>query len=890
MKNIIHFNKVILLGTAGLLTLAACSNPESDKALLKQANKAIKNQDFVAAAELYARVSSGNSVHRHEAKSGVKNLINAANLQNLSSEDLAKILSAYNSFDFEPSEHSTSDVYQLALKKVQSDDDKVAAHGLLHAAIDLNSDPAEDLSGIDLELITTINQTDPENLDAAIELAEIAYLGGDFDAAKNTLLPVKSALGDTEGARMLGQIFISEGNNKDAYPLLSAYTKSRLDTLQAAETAFVETQNELWDAEYSKLERGQAPDSFWEKYNALPETDQIIFVEEYVSEKVNNNPTFQSNLENYREAATIVPVVMDFGILQLRAAESMATADMREAELKAAEETFLSIKNIAGDTDDYKLYLGQVYFWLGKQDQGQALFDEVLSANQRAPQSLLSVAATLRSLGVVGQAEELTKEAYETAEDDEMRHSAAGFMQHFSNTFEDKIMWLERADTNSPYTLAALESNRGHLATQKSQNQKAAEHYRKSIEYSKSFPESGANYNNLALIYFSLHQVTGDQSAYDQGVDLMSKAVELIPDDAILLSNAANTKTTKSLYELLGDEVDFARLNATPALDELSLFYNSEAEKDELRKRLAAIPDFAEAMQGLERSILLSPNNLRNYWDLSSIYYFMNDGDAMSALAANMGKNNVDISSANAAYTEYVLGNNNDKELSNFRDSETALRNLLSNARMSAATKAVLHNMLSENYAYQTSYGVSNAADKAIAHARKSQQINPSTSASSNLKSALLIKASMAAAEKFPAYKSVRDDSLKLLGDYPLISLWLDKDDEISDFLRQNELVKEVAKIELDEFDGFPNTADLQTWAFIRHFEIETAEAILGNYQSSDLQQGMTKIREIGAPISSHAVLNDYYVSLISGNPELSPAKLSELEKLGINWPAELFE
>ena len=130
-----------------------------------------------------------------------------------------------------------------------------------------------------------------------------------------------------------------------------------MKAFQQAENRFTEISDSLWETEFDRLNDGLGPDSFYSKYEKTPASEQQQMVDTYLGDIVYNKPKYLNALAVYRDAAKIVPVAMDFGILQLRRAEGLSSQAEREAELNSAEETFLSIRNVAGDSEDYKIYL-----------------------------------------------------------------------------------------------------------------------------------------------------------------------------------------------------------------------------------------------------------------------------------------------------------------------------------------------------------------------------------------------------------------------------------------------------------------------------------------------------------------------------------------------------
>lgn len=864
--------------------------------VLSQADAAFEAGELTTAMSLYKELIDNSDTYRQRAGTKVRKIVSPATLKTASTDEFAGALEVFTSFDVTPIRNLSDEVYELAISRIkESDIDTNDAnanadiHKLLHAAGQLNEE-GEDLSELDLKLVNLINAADPQNLEAAAELAQIYYLGEDLEKAKSVLMPVRDNLTDSEGARTLGQIFIAEGNNNEAYPLLSAYTSGRLKTLQIAEAEFFELQTELWDAQFNQLNAGSGPKSFYDELDTMSDAEQQLFVNEYIVEKLEANATYQAKFESYREAAAIVPVVMDFGILQLRTAEAETSVDARNAELKSAEETFLSIRNIVGDDDEYKLYLGQVYFWLGKQDDGQALFDEILASNGRSAEALLAVSSTLRNLGKVGDAGDLAQEAYDASTSDQIRYEAAIILQVMAVDSDDRIMWLERADPNSPYVQANLKEAQGHLAAEKGDTKAAEKLYREAIRYAETLPEHSTNFNNTALTYFALHRVNGDIATYQNGVELMSKAVDLSPENGILMGNASSTLITNALYETVGDEIDYAYLQTLPSISDISYHYTNAEEKDVLREKVKAHSDFQKGVSYLERAVLLSPNSAMNYLNLSGIYFFLDDDEAMSDLADKMANNKIDISALTQSNVSYVKGEDRTEELRKLKEREAYFVERLSARNLGKATKSALHAKLVGVLQRQIGYGESDAISKALEQAEQAVSLSASTYADSTLSDILLTQASIEAAREFPRYNDARERSLRNLSDATLVALWIGQDDEVADWLKSNTYVKRAIAIEVAEVNKFPKGIGAADWALLKAGQRGEAELLVENMVQSELMAAMHRIALIAGPMSGETLARDHWNRAVRGQPGIDPAKLAEAEKLGLYVPAQLFD
>jgi hypothetical protein len=131
------------------------------------------------------------------------------------------------------------------------------------------------------------------------------------------------------------------------------------------------------------LRAGKAPADFYKRYDAADEATKREMVSGYIDEKLSGDASLKSVVQALRESGAIVPAALDLGIVTVQRAQKLADAAARNAQYEAAEKVFLSIRGAAGNTDSYRLYLVQVYYWLGMQGEGKKLFDELLAAHQR---------------------------------------------------------------------------------------------------------------------------------------------------------------------------------------------------------------------------------------------------------------------------------------------------------------------------------------------------------------------------------------------------------------------------------------------------------------------------------------------------------------------------
>ena len=152
-------------------------------------------------------------------------------------------------------------------------------------------------------------------------------------------------------------------------------------------------------------------------------------VNDYIYAEIKKLPSYLNAIRTYEETSTIVPVIIDLGISELRAGQNSADPDNRGALLKKAEDRFISLQDTTGGSVESRFFLGQVYFWSGRQGEGQKVFKEILKLSNRSVDNLLTLAATYREIGDITASKELCQEAYNNrAGTTEQKSSAASYL------------------------------------------------------------------------------------------------------------------------------------------------------------------------------------------------------------------------------------------------------------------------------------------------------------------------------------------------------------------------------------------------------------------------------------------------------------------------------
>src|SRR5262249_27580142 len=207
--------------------------------------------------------------------------------------------------------------------------------------------------------------------------------------------------------------------------LLAPFVAARLPALQGAEKEYTEQLKAFQNRMIESLKKGSAPGFDFAKAKKASDAEQDRMVSDYMNDQLKNDPTLRATRQKLIAERGVAGAVLDLGLVQLHRAQAMTDPAARKAELVAAEKTFLSIRGIAGDSDEYRISLGQVYYWLGRPADGKKQFDDLIASRNNAASAKLLVARVLREVGESTEARRLAEDAYNKETDTKAKHQAA---------------------------------------------------------------------------------------------------------------------------------------------------------------------------------------------------------------------------------------------------------------------------------------------------------------------------------------------------------------------------------------------------------------------------------------------------------------------------------
>ena len=456
-------------------------------------------------------------------------------------------------------------------------------------------------------------------------LASILDGRGDSEGLESLLTPYADQLGSTEAARMLGMIYSKKGKLAESAALLGPYVEGRLKVFRKAEKRYESAVEKAQRISLKRLRGGTASAGWYSRYDATPKSKQQVMVDEYINSGIRKDRSVKRAMASLEQETRIVPFVMDLAITKLHLSRGKKTEAAQKTTLNEAEKLFMAVQGIAGEDESFRIFLGQVKYWLGKSDEGKALFDLALQQGGRRADLLLTVARVMRQIGQVEQARGLAEEAYSTGKKESERSSAASLRAALFRDIEDRIEWLRKVAGDAPSIRAALASAEADKALSEGDFVAAEKHYLAADRLYGAMPLDSAVLNNRALVKGQLFSLTGAAKHLEDHVSMLEKSEALNQTHTVIKSNLANGYFQRMASRAMQNEVDYRLLRSPPQYDHIALLVRTGTE---LRKTVAvqAGKEEIRRIEELgERLQLLAPESGDGPGALLALTYYSDD-------------------------------------------------------------------------------------------------------------------------------------------------------------------------------------------------------------------------------------------------------------------------
>ncbi|OAI48398.1 hypothetical protein AYO44_07125 [Planctomycetaceae bacterium SCGC AG-212-F19] len=866
------WNLGLLASIVGLVGWSFYHSHASDPAniagkKLSEANSLAEAGQVGKAAPLYGEVMAGRTLHSVAAREKVKHYIENPPG---SLEDAAAIYLVAVESQRQGNAAIVPDLFAKgsALVNQHAPVDAKGALALLEAIAPLAPQPDAVLAQR-RDLLEILVKQQPDDPELASRLAVLYESQNEGARCEALLAPHAQRLGSMEGARILGHIYATQGKHEQGYALLQPYIDARLPKMHAAEQAFRDALKQAQQQALNDLKSGKAAGFDYGRHRNANQAAQDTMVNDFIDRRLRDNPAMKKAQQDMTREAPVVGASLDLGIVRLHRAQSMADPAARRAELESAEKTFLAIRSMAGQDDAYRMYLGQVYYWLDKSDEGRKLFDELLAAQKRAPVILAMVGGALREVGAVGEARTLVEEAYNKETDQPKKKSFAGLRAVMRTDIDDEITWLERANAGDPDVKAQLHNAKGHKAFQAGREDDAAGQYRQAIDVYSRMPENPTSLNNGALAHLSLYRVTLDRADFNKAIEKIDKALALNPSDTILLGNAASAIWEAAMTDVVGNAVDLKALKRRGGSELLPFLYNDSAGKKQYADKVRAHPGIAKARSYFEKLVVLAPKRASSYSFLVALHETTREFDALKALAQRLDKADLDQTDADRDTRDHWAGKEDAKHRTDLKTGLARQEGILQAVRKQGGrNRAVAAATLAAGKMGATLYMPEINPDEYVKLAEEAHAAARSAATHQTLTAALCQRAHQTLAKEDPSYQALATRVERSLGSTEVLAFVLAREGTLRDKALANADVKRTLALIVEHGKRFPEDQGPWTWAMLRAAYPDEAARIAAAQQKDEFSELERAINRKLSPLSASAALSAYWTKLLAGKDE----------------------
>ena len=734
------------------------------------------------------------------------------------------------------------------------------------------------------KVLESMHAAQPDDRETRVKLALIREEFGEVEGALALLEPAADQLGDGEGARLFGTLLLGEGRVAEALPHLERYVAPRLAQWKGGEDAMERAYQSAQEAALDRLNKDRGPAGFRKRYEAASEAEQQRMVQEYLSQEVQKDGGVIAARDRYEAESKIVPSIMDLGVARLRLAQAGKDPAVRKDLLKKAEEAFLSLQGAAGETDEYRLFLGQVYFWSDREPEGRKLFDELLASKQRDAATLFQLADIFRDLGENNDARKLLDEAFPKATKEQEKATIVRLRSLLARNTDEKIEWLSKSSAADPLLAANLAEARGEKAEENGKPEVAKSHYREALAKYEKLGRTSTTLNNSALLYRALYRLEGKREDFETSARLLSEAVDLEPANSILSHNAAESLLTAAVIRLAGDRINPKLLQADDGIDALRYLYQREEEKKQLVAALTSDPNFRKAVARYWDALLLSPKSPGLYAWGAEVFGYIGDDASVERLLEKAAGQEFDHTSARDEMARYHNKERDGEIREALKTQRESLKTLvagLGDAKSRAWAQAAVATAQLGGFAI----GDPCESKSWLGSLRAAAKEAPCARLQSTLESALQIIAVEALAAEHPDCAAIIEANRRLIGPQAILRLLIRAKGELGERVRKHPAVVEAREAAVCESELFPASFGMDDWLLLEGLHPEAdakLKELAAGFRSERL--GRKLQRELHHE-NAALLLDDLWEKVFNGDDQGAKELLPKIEATGAKLP-----
>ncbi len=376
--------------------------------------------------------------------------------------------------------------------------------------------------------------------EVAMALAGIDASDGKLDAAEHKLRALgKPGRTIADAQRFLASLLAAKGKLDEAEAILVHHVGARLPRFQRAAQAYDQQRRETAQSLVAGLRAGDVPAELRASLQAAGDDDakHDQAINDHLRRALDADPALETLRTTYARHAAVVPSVLALGRVKLQRSQAQSGA-ARKATLDEAERLFLAIRAESEGQPGFHLALGQVYFRLGRTEEGEAQFKPLLDGE---PAEKIELVEVYRDLGLSERARALAEKVYEEG-DGAMKFRAAHLRALIASDLGDRETWLRRSDTSQEQVALELDEARADRLYEQGKESEADAIYAKvAATLERGAQHNPVAANNAALSHQERFRCTGDAKHLDAALRLLEAAFRGQPDSAMVAGNLAAT-------------------------------------------------------------------------------------------------------------------------------------------------------------------------------------------------------------------------------------------------------------------------------------------------------------------------------------------------------------
>lgn len=738
-------------------------------------------------------------------------------------------------------------------------------------------------------LLEALLAREPGDLEATGELAGLLWRRSQTDRCRSLLEPMADRLGATEGARVLGLLRAAEGDLAGARALLVPYLRQRLPELHDAERSFQAALQQAQQDALVQLQNGAANRGWYQHYETLDEEGQREAVGAWIRESMLRNGGVIAARERLDGVGELVGLALDVGTLLLTCAQELQDEE-RQREVEAAEQLFLAVQGIAGDSPTFRLGLARVHYWLGRPQQGRELLEEVV-AGEEDPQLHLAVAKVLREVGAQSDASALAEKVWEQSHTQEAKESAAGFLAYLVNDLDERLVWFERANVQDPADRASLLDARAQRALRDGDRESAEGHLRAAADLWAKLPPQSSVLNNRALNAGRLFLLSGRPQDLDTQIDLLLQAERLEQGNSLIKGNLVWALLERAALRALAREgIDAGALRIVPGPGHLDWACSDGAGLARVGQAWAADEDIAEALTRLRALRVLAPRDPDHHAVCLTALGPGRDPGAHQDLLRAIAAADLDLApgcQGELAAQLRAQAPAEEREREAVRRALEHQRALLAALPREATprTRAMARGMLVGTALTARELGEPIQLDQLIDELEAILTQAPSLGALDLLTLALLERAVDRTAGGCPSLAAMRQRAGRSLGAALLVPLALEGPDEARAALLEDPDLRRAATLLARKQEDFPRELRLRDWALLRAIDPAQAERLAQAIRSDPVLAARVSAHHTLEPVTPGPVTSAAWLRQVNGEEPAARQTLQEAIRAGMIFP-----